>query len=116
MRQLNSKDLIRILPFEKEFRNKLLSEYDSYEEGKKFEVTKVLWESFDELYEAIKKAKSDTLTKEVADGTRHLTSDISEIIDQEVWDDIEARLQKDPEADESLLKIRDKLQHLIKEN
>ncbi|HII89195.1 TPA: hypothetical protein HA253_06385 [Candidatus Woesearchaeota archaeon] len=115
MRELQTKDLIRLIPLSIDFRKKLLVEYDTYEAGKKFEITRVMWEAFDELYEAIKAAKTDKLTKEVADGTRHISGDISLTIDQEVWEEIEKRLQKDPADDQSLSKVREKLQHLITE-
>ncbi|MBP9691257.1 hypothetical protein KBD81_04225 [Candidatus Woesebacteria bacterium] len=116
MREFNTIDIIKIIPFDQKTRETLLAEYEGYEEGKKFEVTKILWEAFDEMFEAIKAEKTSILMREVAEGKRHLTGNIAETVDLEVWAALEARLEKNPADDDSLSEIRNKLQHLITEN
>jgi hypothetical protein len=45
-----SKDLIKILPFGQEFKNKLLGEYDTFGPDLKYTIDDALWDAYDALY------------------------------------------------------------------
>lgn len=49
--ELNEKKIISILPMDEAIRAKLLEEFDSYDEVKKTAVSKLLWDTYDLLYE-----------------------------------------------------------------
>lgn len=115
MKELTIPMLIQLLPMSEELRKELQANHDSYNEDKKFEITRILWDGFDELYEGIKAIKTEQLTKEVAEGKRHISGELSEVIEEEVWKEIENRIEHRPEDEKSLSQIRDRLEKLIKE-
>ena len=49
--KVTTKDIIRFLPFDEGFKEKLLKEFDSFEPAKKYQLEKALWETYDALYQ-----------------------------------------------------------------
>jgi|SRR3989344_5785961 len=49
--KITTKDIIRFLPFDDGFKEKLLKEFDGFEPAKKYQLEKVLWETYDALYQ-----------------------------------------------------------------
>ena len=49
--KLTTKDLVKILPFEDQEKTDLFQNFDSLDEGQKFEITRILWQAYDALYE-----------------------------------------------------------------
>lgn len=48
---LSTKDIIKILPFEKTFKDSLLDRYDSLDEDQRFSIERLVWDLYDALYE-----------------------------------------------------------------
>lgn len=48
---MKTKDIIKVLPFDKEFQIELLNQYDGLPLDRKSSVAELLWETYDALYE-----------------------------------------------------------------
>lgn len=49
---MTTKDIIKILPFEKEFKQDLLLKYDGYTLDQRFQIERVIWGFYYALYQA----------------------------------------------------------------
>lgn len=49
--KLKTKDLIKILPFDEKFKTDLFNQYDYLDPDQKFAIVRLLWETYDALYE-----------------------------------------------------------------
>lgn len=116
MKDLTYKDLIKIIPLGEKMQNELISQYESYTEDKQFEIMRILWEGFDELYDQIKIAAEEKLLQDVANGTRHIEGEINDMVEEDVWEQIEKRLTFNPEDEKSLQGVRGKLEQLMTES
>lgn len=47
-----TQDIIKILPFNKEFKDSLLDRYDNFTPDQKYSIEKVIWDFYDALYES----------------------------------------------------------------
>lgn len=46
-----TQDLIKVLPFDKEFKKELLESYENLNSDKKFNIQVMLWDTYDALFE-----------------------------------------------------------------
>jgi len=84
MTNYTTKDIIKILPLEDQYRKNLLEEYDSYDEAKKYEVSSVCWKKFNEMTEQLAEKAYDFFLEEVAAGKRTMSPTLMEEAYKEV--------------------------------
>lgn len=48
---MTTKDLIRFLPLEESYREKLLADYDTMDDTKKFQIDVLMWSTYDKLHD-----------------------------------------------------------------
>ncbi len=46
-----TQDIIKILPFKKEFKESLLDRYDKFDADRKYAIEKIIWDFYDAVYE-----------------------------------------------------------------
>jgi len=113
MREYTITDIIRVLPFSKEDREKLLADYPTYDDALQFEVKRICWEQFAVYLRTLSDLKEKTFLAEVQQGSRKLSSSFSDDAKKAVLDEFEDVLTGKKEELEQIDTIRTKLQELI---
>lgn len=49
--KLTTKDILKILPFEENFKKNLLDNFDSLDQDQKFNIERLIWDTYDALFE-----------------------------------------------------------------
>jgi len=49
--ELNTKNIIKILPFDNDFKDNLLKSFDGFDPDQKFSIERIVWGLYDALYE-----------------------------------------------------------------
>jgi hypothetical protein len=112
MRYLTIQDVIKAIPMDEELRKEVLYQYDSYDEPKKFQITKVCWEAFTAMEDTLKSYYEELIMQEVAAGTKTVDN-INDAVQQAVEQDIEDRIIGKQQDTEQLETIRKQLENLM---
>lgn len=112
MRELTIKDVIKAVPMDEELRKEVLSQYDSYDEPKKFHITQVCWEAFNAMEDTLRSYYEETLMEEIAAGEKTVEN-MEDAVQQAVDQDIEERIIGKKQDTEQLETIRKQLEHLM---
>lgn len=110
-----TKDLFKILPLEKDVRESLTQNYDSYDDGRKNEIQHMLWDMFHTLIEKITQVYHAEFLDEIAQGKRNLSSDLMKEARKKAYDHCKRILSGEAEEQESITNIRNQLQSLMGE-
>lgn len=113
MRKLSTKEVIRALPIEQENKDKLISQFDSFDEDTKLEISEICWKAFHEMKHHIENYWRDRITFEIANKQRTTEVDLEKQLFEEVWKEIEQRISGKIEDDSKLASIRENLENLI---
>lgn len=113
MRELTIQEVIKALPLEEPTQQELLKNYDSYDDGKKFEVSHICWNAFEKMKALMEKIKYEQFLVEVSAGTRKLSTNLMDEVNEAVWKDIEDFINGKRKETEKLDEIRTHLQQLI---
>ena len=116
MKKLNVKDLLKLIPFEDDFRSEISREYESYSDALKYDVLKILWDAYYEVLEQQTVVKLQQLMLEVEAGKRTLTNDMNDEAERLVEKDFEDILSGKKNEIQQMEEIRNKLQSLIAES
>lgn len=111
---LTTKDIIKLLPLDKDFQEKLLNEFDGLNADQKFQVERVLWNAYDALYEARIEGNLDKQMAEVLKGQRNLNNDFYKEASQKADQQVELA-QHEIAKNVDLTAVREKLESLIQE-
>lgn len=68
--ELTTKNIIKILPFDKEFKESLINSFDSLDADQKFSIERIVWDLYDGLYE-LRLQENIQLEMEAANDTDH---------------------------------------------
>lgn len=116
IRALEVSDLLKIVPFEEDFRNEINAEYASYSDALKYDVQRVLRDAYYEILEQQTVVKLQQLMMEVESGLRPLTPDLNDEAERLVEKDFEDILSGKKNEIQQMEDIRSKLQQLILES
>lgn len=116
IRALEVSDLLKIVPFEDDFRNEINAEYASYSDALKYDVQRVLRDAYYEILEQQTVVKLQQLMMEVESGLRPLTPDLNDEAERLVEKDFEYILSGKKNEIQQMEDIRSKLQQLILES
>lgn len=105
--------LLKLLPMEDTLRNELSAEYETYSEGRKFEIKQILWEVFFEMTDLLTDLKYDQLLVDITEGKRNELENLYEEAKSLVYQDYKDVLAGKKEEIEQIDKIRDQLKGLI---
>ena len=111
----DTRDLIQILPFEKELRERLFNRYDSLSVGERYELESALWDAYDGLYQLKLEENYQLELIKVQQGT--------EALNKELFKKAQAKTEKDMQTDyhakmanSDLEAVRAKLEAVINEH
>lgn len=105
--------LLKILPLDASFRTELETEYESYSEGRKFEIKQILWDAFFQMTDELTDIKYERLLLDIKDGRRNELDDLYQEARTLVYQDYRDILAGKKEEIEQIDKIRDQLKGLI---
>ncbi len=71
-----TKDLIKLLPFEKSFQEELATKYDTMDESEHYVVDQILWTTYDSLFEMQVQTNLQIAMEEIKDGKRKMEGDL----------------------------------------
>lgn len=112
MRDLSIQDVIKAVPMDEELRKEVLSQYDTYDEPKKFHITKICWEAFNAMEETLRSYYEEIIMQDVAAGTKTVEN-LDDAVEQAVEQDIEDRIIGKKQDTDQLETIRKQLEHLM---
>ncbi len=116
MIQFTTKDIIKIIQLDEEQKKMLLAEYDSYDEGKKYEISSVCWNIFSEMTDKLTDIKYQHFIDEVEEGKRTLSPDIQDLARDVVHEEYRDILSGKKQDMQHIEEIRAKLQDLFKKS
>jgi hypothetical protein len=106
-------DIITMLPFDKDFKVKLLAQLEMADEDKKFRIEEALWEAYDAMFEIVRNGHLDRQMAEAAEGKIELDKNFyKEALKKADQDMVNMAVQGNTSSE--LSAVREKLQELIK--
>lgn len=112
--KLKTKDLIKILPFEEKFKTELLSEYDNLNPDQKFEIVRLLWNTYDALYELKLEENMQAGLIRVENGQESLNKDFYKRIEEQTKKEMESQTTQSIESS-NLTSARAAMEMIVKE-
>lgn len=106
-------NILKILPLDKQFKETIQKEYETYDDVMKYEVVRILCDAVDEYETMLANSIMDGYFAEVQDGKRTLSSDMYEQAKKEVYKEFEDIIAGKREEKEELEVIRKKLQSFL---
>ena len=113
MRELSIQEIFKVIPLSSTTREKLLAEYESYNENKKFAVSKICCDAFDRLFNELKLIKEQELTADVIQGKKQMNPSFENDVATAAWQTIEGMLSGKYEETNKLQAVRIELERLI---
>lgn len=111
--KLTTKDIIKQLPLGESLQNELLNNYDSFDSNKQFIIDRVIWNTYDAIYQSFIDKNVELLFHKTDTGETNLDKNFYaqavKQADQEFKDYMEKHA-----TDDALKGVRDKLESLIK--
>lgn len=117
MREYTTQEVIKIIPLDKDIREELINDFDSYDEEHKLAVAKICWPSFHKLVAVLRTKYNAQILEEITAGTRVIAKDSSLIdeIELAVEKELNERLDGKVEEQVELSSLREKLKSLSKQ-
>ena len=113
MRPLTPQELIRAVPLDDVYREKLLNEYDRYDDGRKYEILNILWDAFDDMKLFLRTIIRDQLMKQMSEGKLGVGTNIQEEVEKKLWEQIEDFISGKSKENEKLEQVRSQLEKLM---
>lgn len=108
------KQLLKILPFETQTRNNLLTRFDSLTSDQKLEISEVCWLMYFELIDAEIKYELEKALVEVKENKRSLDKNLYRQIEDQVYMKFMRNL-RDEQEEEKINELREKIQSMMNE-
>ncbi len=113
MRDFTTLEIIKIVPMSKELREELISHWETYEEERKYLISRACWQSFHEFRDKVTQFVYNEFLTEVEGGRRKMTDTFMEDVDKEVESVFNEMLAGKQNEREEISQIRSRLQNLI---
>jgi hypothetical protein len=111
--QITTKDIIKILPFEKSFQEELLSQFDSLNPDQKFNIERILWDTYDAFYGLKLQENIELAFMRARENQENLDENFYKRIREQTEKEMQSEFfQKTSQNDLSV--VRAKLEELIK--
>lgn len=112
MKTVTTEDIIKMLPFEEDFKNDLLSNWDKLSEDQQFNITQRLWDTYSAVYEAQYETNMQAALLRIEEGTDHMDESLGKRIQEQTDKDMEEQFNKSvPQA--NLAEAREELQEIL---
>ncbi|OGK11275.1 hypothetical protein A2954_06130 [Candidatus Roizmanbacteria bacterium RIFCSPLOWO2_01_FULL_37_12] len=112
MKKLTIFDIAEILQLDKDFKENLKKNFDTYSEDLKYEIIETLWDGLYKLQDKLTELKYQQFMDEVSDGKRELTNKLYNEAKMAIWKDFEDNLSGKKQEIDQMEQIRFKLQSL----
>ena len=89
---LSTQDIIKILPFEEEFKTNLLTNWEKLSEDQRFTIEQMVWIAYGEVYRTVFEMNKDIAIAEVAEGNLKLDKDLHLKVREKTERDLRDRL------------------------
>lgn len=109
-----TQDLIKILPFDKEFKKELLENYETLDPDRKFNIQVMLWGTYDGLFDLKLEENLSIAFEEAKNNQEKLDSELYKRVRDLTADEMD-RLTEDDIKALDLDIARDKLQEILSE-
>lgn len=109
-----TKEILKLIPLDNTLREQILKEYDSYGDGKKYDMGTIIWDAFTQLTNALIDLKFKKYMFEVENKQRKLTTDLYIKAKEAVYQDYDDILSGKKQDREQMEAIQKKLQSLAK--
>ncbi|OGK38583.1 hypothetical protein A3F03_00510 [Candidatus Roizmanbacteria bacterium RIFCSPHIGHO2_12_FULL_41_11] len=113
MRELTNIEVIKAIPFDPVFKQKLLSNYQKYNEGQQYEIARLCWKAFHQMRRLLTDWKNEEFLREVAEGKKTITPTFNQEVAEAVWQDIENMISGKMQEQQKIEAIRLHLQDII---
>lgn len=110
--KITTKDIIKILPFDNEFKNELLGSFDGLDDDKKFNIGEVLWNAYDAFYELKLKENTQLALLQARDNQEKLDKDFYKRIREQTDKEMEQEATQ-MTAQVDLAQTREELKEII---
>lgn len=111
---ITTKDIIKILPFDNQFKIDLLEIFDNLSDDQKYNVERILWTTYSALYKLKYQEKVRLAMVEVKNGQRGLDNNLGDKIEEEVEKEMQEEAQKSIEGTD-LTAARKAMEQIVKE-
>lgn len=109
MKDLTIKDIIKIIPLEKDYREKLLLEFDSFDESLQLEIKEICWKAFFDYKAELEEIKFQEFLMDIGEEKRHLSTDFMTQAHLAVWQDLMDILNGKREENKQIKEIQEKI-------
>jgi hypothetical protein len=111
--KITTLDIIKVLPFEEEFKNNLLEGFDALTPDQKFNIEQIVWDAYGALYQIkLDKNTREALLK-VEDGQEDLDKEFHKRIKEKTEKEMQEQFSQ-AETNVDLTEAREALQAIIK--
>jgi Tfp pilus assembly PilM family ATPase len=110
MKDYTIHDIIKLVPMKEETRQKLLSEFDTYDKGTQLELKNTIWSAFHKMTDVLAQQKYEEFLQESEKGERKLTPTLMQEARMAVHQDYEDKLAGKKPEKEQMEEVRESLQ------
>jgi hypothetical protein len=109
---ITRQEIIKILPFDEELKQKLLTEWDTFSEDQHLNIEDIIWDTYADLYQARYDMNTEIALEELSQGMESVDSKFAQRIRDKTDDEFEQLFEHGIPATD-LLETREKLQDLM---
>jgi hypothetical protein len=113
--KLTAKDIIKMLPYRKEFKEDLLNTFDTLTPDQKFNIVQIVWDTYNALYQLKLEENTEIAMMEVADGKEGLDKDFYKRIKDKTAQDMKKEYTE-VAATSDLSSAREELEKILKQS
>ncbi len=110
--KITTREIIKMLPFEPDFKAKLLSELDTYDLDRKMQAVQLIWEAYDLMYEFALQKNLDEQIELAKEGKFDLNKEFYKKAVEKTDKEIKKLFYQET-AQSDISAIREKLQGLV---
>ena len=111
--QITTQTIIKSLPYEESFKNDLLANLDRYGTEQRYQITKIVWDTFFALYRYKLEDNLENALAEVEQGKRKISPDLYKAVEEQTAKEMENELVKTTtkvDLDETRRKLEELMQ------
>lgn len=112
MKTVTTEDIIKMLPFEEDFKNDLLANWDTLSEDQQYDITEIVWDLYSAMYEIQYETNMRVAMLRVQEGTEHFDEEFNKRIEEQTEKDMEEQFNKTVPA-ANLAETREALQDIL---
>jgi len=110
--KVTTQDIIKMLPFEAEFKHKMLSEWDSYSDDQRFNLEGIIWDTYADLYQNRLETNTELAIRDLSKGEEKLDEEFGKRVREKTDKEFDEMFKQNvPEV--TLVETRDKLQEIM---